>query len=46
MCWPALLLLRVAKNATGDTWRNIRHELDRMHPVTLATAEVRSLAVG
>ena len=25
------------ENATGDTWRNIRHELDRMHLVTLAT---------
>ena len=23
--------------ATGDTWRNARHELDRMHLVTLAT---------
>jgi hypothetical protein len=23
----------------GDTWRNIRHELDRMHLVTLATAD-------
>ena len=25
------------ENATGDTWRNIRHELDRMALVTLAT---------
>ncbi len=25
------------ENAAGDTWRNIRHELDRMHLVTLAT---------
>ena len=24
---------------TGDTWRNIRHELDRMHLVTLATPD-------
>jgi hypothetical protein len=37
LCWLALLLIRVAENATGDTWRNIRHELDRMHLVTLAT---------
>ena len=37
LCWLALLLLRVIENATGDTWRNIRHELDRMHLVTLAT---------
>ncbi|MGH3369970.1 MAG: IS1634 family transposase [Nocardioidaceae bacterium] len=37
LCWLALLLLRVIENATGDTWRNTRHELDRMHLVTLAT---------
>ncbi|MCA1784074.1 MAG: hypothetical protein ABR616_18185 [Dermatophilaceae bacterium] len=34
LCWLALLLTRVVENATGDTWRNIRHELDRMHLVT------------
>jgi hypothetical protein len=39
LCWLALLLIRVAENATGDTWRNVRHELDRMHLVTLATAD-------
>jgi hypothetical protein len=33
LCWLALLLIRVAENSTGDTWRNIRHELDRMHLV-------------
>ncbi|MBA3249943.1 MAG: IS1634 family transposase [Geodermatophilaceae bacterium] len=37
LCWLALLLLRVIENATGDTWRNTRQELDRMHLVTLAT---------
>ncbi len=37
LCRLALLLLRVIENATGDTWRNTRHELDRMHLVTLAT---------
>ena len=37
LCWLALLLLRVIENATGDTWRNLRHELDRLHLVTLAT---------
>src|SRR5918994_1117658 len=31
LCWLALLLIRVVENATGDTWRNTRHELDRMH---------------
>jgi Transposase DDE domain len=39
LCWLALLLIRVVENATGDTWRNIRHELDRMHLVTLATPD-------
>jgi len=39
LCWLALLLLRVVENATEDTWRNVRHELDRMHLVTLATAQ-------
>jgi hypothetical protein len=37
LCWLALLLLRVIEIATGDTWRNVRRELDRMHLVTLAT---------
>ncbi len=39
LCWLALLLIRIVENATGDTWRNLRHELDRMHLVTLATAD-------
>jgi hypothetical protein len=39
LCWLALLLLRVAENATDDTWRNVRNELDRMHLVTLATSD-------
>ena len=37
LCWLALLLIRVVENAAGDTWRNTRHELDRLHLVTLAT---------
>ena len=37
--WLALLLIRVVENATGDTWRNLRHELDRMHLVTLTTPD-------
>jgi hypothetical protein len=37
LCWLALLILRVAELAVGDTWRNIRDELDRLHLVTLAT---------
>jgi len=39
LCWLALLLIRVIENTTGDTWRNIRNELDRLHLVTLATAD-------
>ena len=38
LCWLALLLLRVIENTAGDTWRNLRHELDQMHLVTLATS--------
>lgn len=37
--WLALLLLRVAETRAGDTWRNLRNELERMHLVTLATSE-------
>ena len=37
--WLALLLQRVAETTVGDTWRNIRDELERMHLVTLATTE-------
>jgi hypothetical protein len=37
--WLALLLIRLAEAATGDTWRNLRHELDRMHRVTLTTTD-------
>jgi hypothetical protein len=31
LCWLALLLIRLAENAAGVTWRNLRHELDRLH---------------
>ena len=39
LCWLALLLIRVVENSTGDTWRNTRHELDRLHLVTMATGD-------
>src|SRR5512143_2480731 len=39
LCWLALLLTRGIENTTGDTRRTTRHELDRMHLVTLATGE-------
>ena len=38
LCWLALLLLRVAEVEVGDTWRNIRNQLDRIHLVTIATS--------
>lgn len=41
LCWLALLLIRAIENATQRSWRCIREELDRMHLVTLATAEGR-----
>jgi hypothetical protein len=31
LCWLALLLIRVAETECGDTWRNLRRELERMH---------------
>ena len=31
LCWLALLLARIAEVRTGDTWRNIRRELNRLH---------------
>ena len=30
LCWLALLLARVAENATGDTWPQLRRQLDRI----------------
>jgi len=41
LCWLALLLIRTVEHESGDTWRNVRNELDRMHLVTLETAEGR-----
>ncbi|MGH8297029.1 MAG: IS1634 family transposase, partial [Steroidobacteraceae bacterium] len=41
LCWLALLLMRVVENATDDTWRNVRHELDLMHLVTLQSRDGR-----
>ena len=38
LCWLALLLIRIAETTTGDTWRNLRHELDRMHLGTFTGA--------
>ncbi|HVI38997.1 MAG TPA: IS1634 family transposase [Gaiellales bacterium] len=38
LCWLALLLIRVAENGTGQTWRRLHQELDRLHLITLATS--------
>ena len=35
LCWLALLLVRVAENATGQTWDRITRELGRLAAVTL-----------
>ncbi len=37
LCWLALLLIRTAEIACGQTWRNLAHDLDRIRLVTLAT---------
>jgi hypothetical protein len=31
LCWLALLLIRIAETRTGETWRNQRDELQRLH---------------
>jgi hypothetical protein len=31
LCWLSLLLIRLAENATGETWRNLRFELEKCH---------------
>ncbi|MEU8252406.1 IS1634 family transposase [Nonomuraea sp. NPDC048916] len=34
LCWLALLLIRVAENAAGQTWTTMRAELQRLHAIT------------
>jgi Transposase DDE domain len=36
LCWLALLLARIAENACGDTWPELRRELDKIHIGTFA----------
>ena len=31
LCWLSLLLIRLAENATGETWRTLRAETDKLH---------------
>ena len=35
ICWLALLLVRVAENATAQTWDHIAHEMNRLAAITL-----------
>lgn len=35
VCWLALLLIRIAERTTGQSWRRIATELQRLHQVTL-----------
>jgi hypothetical protein len=35
VCWLALLLIRIAERATGQSWPRIATELQRLHLVTL-----------
>ena len=35
ICWLALLLIRISERKTGQTWRRIALELQRLHLVTL-----------
>src|SRR5664280_2253610 len=36
LCWLSLLLIRLAEQATGETWRNLRFELEKCHLVRFA----------
>ena len=31
LCWLALLLIRITETTTGDTWPNLRRDLERLH---------------
>jgi hypothetical protein len=39
LSWLALLLIRTAETATGDTWRNLAAELDRIQLHTYDTGQ-------
>jgi hypothetical protein len=42
LCWLALLMIRLAERQTGQTWRRIALDMQRLHLVTL-TGPVGSL---
>jgi transposase len=39
LCWLALLLIRIAETTTGQTWQNMRRELQRLHAVTFTSPD-------
>jgi hypothetical protein len=39
LCRLALLLVRVAETTTGQTWQNLRRELQRLHAVTFTSPD-------
>jgi hypothetical protein len=41
LCWLALLLTRIAENATGDTWRNLRRDLHQIAAIESAGPDGR-----
>ncbi|MDA8292027.1 MAG: hypothetical protein M0Z33_10175 [Actinomycetota bacterium] len=45
LCWLALLLVRTAENATGDTWRNLRHLCNEVQRMRLVTHEANGARV-
>ena len=34
LCWLALLLIRIAENTSGQTWNQIRTQVQRLHAIT------------
>ncbi len=36
LCWFALLLARIAENAAGDTWRNLRQDVHQLAAIKSA----------
>jgi hypothetical protein len=38
LCWLALLLIRIAETKTGDTWPNLRRELERLQVGTFESS--------
>ena len=46
LCWLSLLLIRLAEQATGDTWRNLRFELEKLPPRALRRSGRRGRSSG